>query len=83
MPPETISKDLFLEKNKMIRLNVPPVRIGIITEASGVEFNECYTKRQMIDLDGISVNFISFEDLKINKQAAGRYKDLEDLEHLP
>ena len=29
------------------------------------------------------INFISLQDLKKNKLAAGRHKDLEDLEHLP
>jgi hypothetical protein len=29
------------------------------------------------------LNFISLEDLKVNKKAAARHKDLEDLEHLP
>ena len=37
---------------------------------------------EVIDIDDIPVNFISLEDLKTNKQACGRYKDLEDLKHL-
>ena len=28
------------------------------------------------------MNLISLDDLKANKKASGRYKDLEDLEHL-
>jgi hypothetical protein len=34
-------------------------------------------------LDGIEVNLISLDMLKRNKLASGRYKDLDDLEHLP
>jgi predicted nucleotidyltransferase len=34
-------------------------------------------------LDGIEVNFIDLANLKINKKAAGRHKDLDDLENLP
>src|SRR4030042_4076599 len=40
MPDEAISEDLFLETNKVIRVGVPPVRLEVITNASGVDFNE-------------------------------------------
>jgi hypothetical protein len=83
MPKEAISRELFLEMDKVIRMGVPPVRIEVITGASGVDFAECYSRREVIDINGIPVNFISLKDLKVNKRAAGRHKDLEDLDHLP
>ena len=83
LPSETISEGVFLEENKVIRVGVPPVRLEVITSASGVDFQECYVNREIIEIDGIPVNFISLADLKKNKHAAGRHKDLEDLEHLP
>ena len=83
MSDESISQGLFLEKNKAIRMGVPPVRLEIITGASGVNFEECYSNREVVEIDGILINFISLQDLKKNKKAAGRHKDLEDLEHLP
>ncbi len=78
-----ISESLFLEKDKVILMGYPPVRIEVITGASGVDFAECYSRRETVDIDGIQVNFISIDDLKKNKKASGRYQDLEDLEHLP
>jgi hypothetical protein len=83
MPEELITDELFLEEDKVIRMGVPPVRIEVITGASGVEFSECYSRREVLEIDGIPVNFISLGDLKMNKRASGRHKDLEDLEHLP
>lgn len=83
MSDEVISEGLFLEENKVIRMGVPPVRLEVITGASGVNFEDCYSNREVVEIDGILINFISLQDLKRNKQAAGRYKDLEDLEHLP
>jgi len=83
MPNEEISEDLFLEKNKVIRMGVPPVRLEVITSASGVAFDECYSNREVVEIDGIPINFISLQDLKKNKRAAGRHKDLEDIDHLP
>ena len=83
MPSSEVSEDLFLEKDKIIRMGNPPVRIEVITGASGVDFSECYSRREVIDIDGVSINFISIDDLKKNKKACGRHKDLADLEHLP
>lgn len=83
MSQEAISKELFLKKDTIIRMGMPPVRLEIITDASGVSFSDCYLRKQVMGIDGIPVNFISLQDLKTNKKAAGRYKDLEDLEHLP
>ena len=60
----------------------PPVRLEILTSIDGVEFEPCYSRRVMGRLDGVSINFISLEDLKHNKKAAGRAKDLADLEEL-
>ena len=34
-------------------------------------------------IDGVEVDIISLEDLKINKPASARYQDLDDLDHLP
>lgn len=78
-----VSVDLFLDKGKIIRMGVPPMRIEIQTDISGVEFTPCFFRRRRVDMGGIEVNLIDLEDLKINKSASGRHKDLEDLEHLP
>jgi hypothetical protein len=34
-------------------------------------------------IDGVPVTMISLDDLKANKRASGRHKDLADLENLP
>jgi hypothetical protein len=78
-----VSDSLFLEKDKIVRMGFPPVRIEVITGASGVDFDDCYRRRLTVDMDGIAVKVISLDDLKRNKKASGRHKDLEDLEHLP
>jgi len=78
-----LSPELFLKEGQIIRMGVPPVRIEIATAISGVNFAECYAARVVDVLDEIEVNLISLEHLKANKKAAGRYKDLNDLENLP
>lgn len=79
---EELTPDLFLKEEQIVRMGMPPVRIEIFTTISGVNFEECYAARQVDVLDGVEVNLISLNHLKVNKKASGRYKDLNDLEYL-
>jgi hypothetical protein len=78
-----LSYELFMQEEKIIRMGVPPLRLEILTTISGVEFAKCFDNRLTDQIDGIDVNLINLEDLKINKKASGRLKDLLDLENLP
>lgn len=82
-PSDRIEKEMFLERNKIIRMGAPPVRIELFTSVSGVDFDECFRDRITIEVDSIPVNLLSLRMLKENKKASGRLKDLDDLEHLP
>jgi predicted nucleotidyltransferase len=79
---EGATPELFLQENKIARMGVPPFRIEVLTTISGVSFEECYAERVVDTLDGIEVNLISLQPLKVNKKASGRLKDLNDLEYL-
>ena len=78
-----ITPGIFLEKDKIIRMGNPPMRIEISTGISGVDFDECHNSRIIAVVEEIEINIIDLEHLKINKKAAGRFKDLADLENLP
>lgn len=78
-----LSAELFLQEKKIVRMGLPPMRIEVLTGISGARFDECYARRVTTTLDGVEVSLISLEDLKINKKASGRHKDLDDLDHLP
>jgi hypothetical protein len=77
-----VNPGLFLGKEKIIRMGVTPVRIEIIMEIDGVEFEECYPRRVFADLEDFTAPFISLPDLIANKRASGRHKDLADVEQL-
>jgi hypothetical protein len=79
---KTASASLFLKENTVIRIGVPPLRIDLLTSATGVDFAECYASRTETVLDGVDVNIIGLSHLRSNKQAIARPKDLDDLEHL-
>lgn len=74
---------VFTTPDQIIRFGAEPTRIEILTGISGVEFNKCFTNRVIQKIDGLDVPFLSLHDLRANKQAAGRPKDLLDLDNLP
>jgi hypothetical protein len=73
---------MFSTPDQIIRMGVPPLRLEILTSISGVDFEECYARREIAEVEGIFVPVIRLEDLKRNKLASGRLKDLADLEDL-
>jgi hypothetical protein len=78
-----LTKELFLQDKRIVRMGVPPFRLEISTYIDGVEFDICFAEKEVVDFDEVKVNLISLKQLKINKKASGRYKDLNDLENLP
>ncbi|MBF8283549.1 MAG: hypothetical protein A2W37_13250 [Chloroflexi bacterium RBG_16_63_12] len=74
---------LFMRERSVARMGVPPMRIEITNHIDGVQFDECYARRVVDKIDGVQVSLISLDDLKTNKRAVGRLKDLADLENLP
>ena len=77
-----LSDDLFLQKGRIIRMGVEPMRIEILTEISGCDFSDCYARRIQATLDGLPVSIISLPDLLKNKSSTGRLKDLNDAQKL-
>ena len=61
----------------------PPLRIEVLTSISGVAFADCYAARVVDMIDDLTVNVINIDDLRANKRASGRLKDLNDLQQLP
>ena len=78
-----LNASIFLEKKRIVRMGYAPLRIEILMDVSGVEFDACYRNRIEDELDGVTVSIIDLACLRKNKKASGRHKDLDDLEHLP
>jgi len=74
---------VFSVPDQIIRFGVEPTRIEILTGISGVEFGQCFPNRVIQQMDDLDVPFLSLHDLRANKEAAGRPKDLLDLDNLP
>jgi len=66
----------------VFQIGVVPARIDILTSLTGIEFDEAWPHRQMIEVDGLMLPFLSREDLIRNKAALGRPRDLADIDDL-
>lgn len=69
-------------ENTVIQLGVSPVRIDLLTTISGLNFNEVYESRIVTQFADTSANFISKQNLIVNKKASSRLIDKSDLELL-
>ncbi len=81
--PDDVEERLFTMPRQIIRMGHEPLRIEIVTTIDGVEWPECWSRAVNTMIDGVDVRFISLQDLRRNKQASGRDKDLVDLNRLP
>jgi len=77
-----LSVDDLQKDDTIFQIGVAPRRIDMITGASGLQFEEAFTRSVKIDIDGIEVHIPSVDDLIRNKRASGRTKDLADAEAL-
>ena len=73
----------FLADDVVVQFGYEPVRIDVLTSASGVDFADCYKRRVEVEIGDLRVPFISLADLRRNKASTGRLRDLADLEDLP
>jgi hypothetical protein len=67
----------------VFQIGLPPSRIDILTGISGVGFDEAWDRRITVWVGDLEVPTLGRPDFIANKQAAGRPKDLLDLELLP
>lgn len=64
------------------QIGLPPRRIDILTEISGLAFEEAWRSRVLQIVGDVEVPFLGRDALLKNKRASGRAKDLADVEAL-
>jgi hypothetical protein len=72
----------FSKSGNVVQLGYPPLRIDLINELDGVKFEQCFPDRKTAEIDGLQLNFISYQDLVKNKKATGRAKDFLDIDNM-
>jgi predicted nucleotidyltransferase len=81
-PLHGLTKSDLQKDDTIFQIGVAPRRIDIITGASGLKFEEAFSRSVGVDIDGLHLRILSLKDLIANKRAVGRKKDLADLEAL-
>jgi len=66
----------------VLRFGQPPLRLEILNQISGVRFEECYSKREVLAVKDVEIPVIGIEELIRNKKASARDKGLLDVNRL-
>lgn len=69
----------FARVGTVYQMGLPPLRIDVLTQPSGVDFESAWARRHIVNLGSLAVPVIGLADFVRNKFAAGRPKDLIDL----
>jgi hypothetical protein len=64
----------------VFQIGVPPLRIDVLTSATGIDFATAWSSRVEAEFEGVRFPVIGLRDLLANKRALGRMQDLADLE---
>ena len=78
----TVEKTVFREPGNVYRIGSSPIQIDIINQASGIDFEDCYARREKLASGNLKLSTISKADLILDKKATGRHRDLADVEFL-
>lgn len=81
-PEAALNAAVFTEPDRVVQLGRPPYRIDILTSISGLSFEDAWSGHIESALDQLPVRFIGKNALLANKRAAGRPKDLADVDEL-
>jgi len=81
-PAAQVTESDFARPGVTYQMGLPPVRIDILTELTGLTFDEAWTDRLRRPFGEVQVDYIGREAFIRNKRATGRTKDLADVEGL-
>lgn len=72
----------FAQEGAAYRFGVAPLKVEVLTQISGVSFDQARQGSRTFELEGRQIPYIGKQALIANKKAAARYKDLADVEEL-
>jgi len=81
-PLHNLSIEDLQQDDTIFQIGVAPRRIDIITGASGLRFEDTFSRASIVTIEGLQVHVLSIEDLIRNKRATGRTRDVADAEAL-
>jgi hypothetical protein len=72
----------FAQEGLQFAIGMPPSQLDFLTTIPGLAFAACWPSRNLVDIAGVSVPYLSKADLIVAKKTSGRAQDLADLEEL-
>ncbi|MFM7292410.1 MAG: hypothetical protein ACKO6B_14440 [Planctomycetia bacterium] len=72
----------FAEPEVLYQIGVPPSRIDIMTSVTGLAFDAAWPNQVNAMFGDVPAPVLGLADMRTAKRAAGRLKDLADLEEL-
>jgi hypothetical protein len=73
-----VTAEDFARLGIVYQIGIVPRRVDVLTQLSGLDFEEAWSTRLERELDGRRLVFLGRDALIKNKRAAGRPKDLTD-----
>src|SRR5438067_1204573 len=81
-PLGNLSQQDFVRPGTVVQLGVTPRRIDILTQITGVDYEEAKPNRVLLELEGIIIPVIGLAQLLKNKSAVARPQDKADVARL-
>lgn len=81
-PLEKIAEEDFMNKGIIYQMGIEPVRIDILTNLFGIDFEKAWKARAKTKYGNIKTNIIGLDNLIKSKKKAGRAQDKIDIEKL-
>jgi len=72
----------FANEGHAYRFGIAPLKVEVLTQISGVSFDEAIRGAKTFELEGYQIPYIGKDALITNKKCAARHKDLADVEEL-
>ena len=81
-PTAQVSVGDFSRPGIVFQMGLPPLRIDVLTELTGLTFSEAWSTRTEAAFGPVMADVIGREAFIKNKRATGRARDLGDIESL-
>jgi len=81
-PLAQVTSEDFSRPGIVFQMGVPPGRIDVMTELTGLFFADAWPRRVRAPFGAVEANVLGRDDFLSNKRATGRAKDLADIEEL-
>lgn len=82
IPLIEVTEEDFASPGLQFMVGIEPNAIDFLTTIKGLDFQQAWENRQIIETEAGKIPYLSPDDLITSKRAAGRLQDLADVEEI-